>query len=376
MDKETRKRNEETALTIFVLVHEKNRGYKWTDSTLDALCKSAKREKVSLVLINSPEEAKRLCAPDDCVIVCGVDREWLLQSVNNLLLLGVKVVLLENQTKDCFEGVNRIHFCQDILIDNCVRFLKEKGRTSPALFGVQLNDASDSEKALRFAKMFPKEDIYWVYDTPRKSFEAFFEHIEKYDSVICVNDIMAVLLLKFCKEQKIEVPNQLCVMGNGNLVIGMYTSPTITTADYDRQESASIIIRFCRDILKNCLVQSADLRFNLSIVERGSTGNFEKTEPSSDFRCKRFFGEETGKMVDFSEYETVKKLDRCLTDLTNVEFSVLKMLVGGDTYEEMANKIFLSVDTVKYHVKKLYRIFGVSKRVQLEELFENYGIKL
>ncbi len=53
--------------------------------------------------------------------------------------------------------------------------------------------------------------------------------------------------------------------------------------------------------------------------------------------------------------------------LSERELEVLRCLAGGLTYEEAGKQLFLSLNTVQFHVKSIYRKLLVSKRVQAIE---------
>ena len=42
-------------------------------------------------------------------------------------------------------------------------------------------------------------------------------------------------------------------------------------------------------------------------------------------------------------------------DLSQREKEVLKLLADGYNYQEIADKIFISVDTVRHHIRNIYR---------------------
>jgi len=58
-------------------------------------------------------------------------------------------------------------------------------------------------------------------------------------------------------------------------------------------------------------------------------------------------------------------LDTSKLSFTSREEEVLKELADGRTYKEIADKLFVSVNTVKYHVKNIYRKAGASSKVRM-----------
>ncbi|MCC6568900.1 MAG: AAA family ATPase [Anaerolineales bacterium] len=54
-------------------------------------------------------------------------------------------------------------------------------------------------------------------------------------------------------------------------------------------------------------------------------------------------------------------------NLTDRELDVLKLLASGESYNEIGQKLFLSLNTVQFHIKSIYRKLLVNKRMQAVE---------
>ncbi|MBR5402493.1 MAG: helix-turn-helix transcriptional regulator [Treponema sp.] len=52
------------------------------------------------------------------------------------------------------------------------------------------------------------------------------------------------------------------------------------------------------------------------------------------------------------------------TTFTEMEKDILRLLEQGKTYDEIAEVFFISVNTVRYHIKKIYPKLGVSSASQ------------
>jgi LuxR family transcriptional regulator, maltose regulon positive regulatory protein len=50
--------------------------------------------------------------------------------------------------------------------------------------------------------------------------------------------------------------------------------------------------------------------------------------------------------------------------LSDRELEVLKLLAAGESYKEIGQKLYLSLNTVQFHIKSIYRKLSANKRVQ------------
>ncbi|MGY0391370.1 LuxR C-terminal-related transcriptional regulator [Bizionia sp. KMM 8389] len=57
-------------------------------------------------------------------------------------------------------------------------------------------------------------------------------------------------------------------------------------------------------------------------------------------------------------------------NLTERQLDIVKLLKEGKTNKEIGNELFISENTVKYHLKAIYEILGVSSRVMLRENYK------
>ena len=58
-------------------------------------------------------------------------------------------------------------------------------------------------------------------------------------------------------------------------------------------------------------------------------------------------------------------------DLTSRESEVLELIAAGKTNKEIADALFISINTVKYHVKKVYEKLQVSNRKEAYQIVQS-----
>lgn len=74
------------------------------------------------------------------------------------------------------------------------------------------------------------------------------------------------------------------------------------------------------------------------------------------------------------EHATQGARARRTDDLSQREREVLALLALGRPNHEIAHELFLSIDTVKTYVQRIFRKLGVSNRTQAAMLATNYGV--
>ena len=84
------------------------------------------------------------------------------------------------------------------------------------------------------------------------------------------------------------------------------------------------------------------------------------------------------KSVDFKEIE--KELNRPAVyekcnHLSHIDFEIIKGFCNGKTYKVMADKLYMSVSSVQYHIKKIIRLTGLDpkNKADLKKIVEIYG---
>ena len=184
--------------------------------------------------------------PSSYLIVIGTDSEWLNEVFMHLTPLCLRIILIDGNISRTYNNINKLLFNQNLFIERILELLKNHGRRNTAFFGSQKFDTSDETKASTFAQHVSPDDVFYFTNDINSCFDSFLKRLDRYDSVICANDLIAVYLTKRCRENNISIPQQLFLIGNGDLWISSHITPTLSTWSYDREAMVIMAVQICK----------------------------------------------------------------------------------------------------------------------------------
>lgn len=313
----------------------------------------------------------------DVFFLLGVDLKWIDSVIEYIENPRLHIVLLFGESARYKSEVSHINFDNHSAIKEIIEMLCSKNRTRPAFFGVQKNDTADIDKANTFAMQYSSDNIYHVDADIEECFQRLYNRISEYDSIICSNDIIAVYLCKRCRECGIDIPKQLYVVGNGGLLISDSVSPRLTTVSYNWESMADIALLTAQGIINATNLSSFDIKIKMHIVDRESTDGTDegKISESLYYTTYRNVYSHSGEDIDENIRE-IEKIDSFLSSLSVLDKSIVRMLINDHTYENISNQLFITINTTRYHVKKLYKFLEIHTVQELKEIVNKYKVVL
>lgn len=356
-----------------VIIDSKTADFKWFKNLYNCICDFAKRHKISLHILKNLEECHSL--PNGSIIILlGNNHEWLEAVEKTVCFKNITVVLMIGYGNFTNNKTISIRYDMNLTMKRSISLLKEKGRLKPACFGIQLKDSADLIKAEAFATQFGRNDIYYDENGMEKCFEDFLGNINRYDSVICSNDIMALFLQKKCKENNILIPEQLHILSIGNLWISSHTTPSISTFEGDMKTMVEVLWRILGEKGSNDFYSKVDVLLEPKLIRRESTGDSpENTKAKKNDRYSPILNFDQD--LD-SQVMRIRDLDSVFSSFSQIETDILSELINNKSYNEIANQYFISTDTVKYHIKKVYSRLEIHNRKELAAIVNEYNIIL
>ena len=259
---------------------------------LEGIMSQAKKNDYTVILGNSKEseaEEKKLIY------------QFLQQKVDGILMSLAQDTSKFDHLKDVienktilvlFDKLARTINCSKVYVDDkkggfkATRHLIKKGCTKIAHFRGDLNPQNSIDRylgyreALSFHKIkfdpnkvliSRKGSIKEGYLLAKKLYESGI----KIDGLFCVTDMVALGAIRFFKERKINVPNDICVIGFSKTMVGNFVNPSLSTVDQKASKMGKMAMKLFlseEKILKTeKRLENQSLQLKTKLIKREST---------------------------------------------------------------------------------------------------------
>ena len=366
------KKNKVAQITL--LVHSQIAVFEWGKVIIDLFAAQAYKNVFKLNTVFDLSEVTDFNSP---VMVLGVDSVWLDSVLEELNSKKCRTILFYGTAHKNYEYVSHISSGQGVSTKKAIQLLSERGRMCPALFGIQKNDTSDQIKANVFSEHFPVQDVYCVESGISECFDRFFSNLGKYDSVICANDVMAIYLISRFRELGMDIMDKLYLVGNGNLWLGAHVTPSITTFCSNSCATVQLALQICSILREFDDLDTIDASISTQLIPRESTADVcnQECTDSLSAQARNAYVEPRDKLL-CSELWEIVTLDRKLSACSKDQLSVLSAWISGASIDRIAESLYISDNTVRYHLKSLYRLLNIHSKSELLQIANKYGLTL
>lgn len=192
----------------------------------------------------------------DGIIICS--SSYSAEQGRQLFENGFPIVVVNHQGAENF---NYSIFHDDIDGSRQItRYLIQQGHTRIAYLGNSLSGRTTLDRLTGFQVeleaaniSIPEGYIHHVAGSDPYLGQASLQHYLSLPrpptAIVCFNDMLAIGLLKGCRESSITVPDELSVTGFDNITFSAYTCPSLTTFDQPKQSIGAEAARFLLKLL-------------------------------------------------------------------------------------------------------------------------------
>lgn len=346
---------------VYMLVEQQFVDYPWCQRALRGICEEGRKKRITVREIQDLSQAQ----PGwHCVLLVGASARWIEMMTQNARNRGLYPIALSNQKNNSFgQSVSSvmmdIHSSMQIAVD----YLHSLGRDRLAMFGANPSASSDPWRIQRFQELTGRaEHVFQIQPTMEDAFNRFYAVIEEYDGVICASDYAAVSLVSRLRERGYDIPEQLYIIGYGDMFLSRLSKPSITSISDDYENFGRAALSICSLVEKNETISVINILLHSRLHIRQTTGNcpYIPTNHSTaepQLPENQFFRD--------PEISGLARLETLFNQCDETDFTLLQLLLQDASYASLAKQCYISETAAKYRVKKMQKICGVSSREEL-----------
>lgn len=305
----------------------------------------------------------------DCIFIIASDREWIISAITQLNKNGINPILICNQSEK-LSGCIYSCVCSDInaSMKNLLDTLRAKDKSRIALYGINTDSISDISRVDSLlnwrSEYFKTMKIFVNNGSLQNCFDEFYTHINEFDAAICANDFAAVSLLKNLEKTDSKRLNDFSIISCAKTQISNCCNNRILSLNmnFDQYGEAAIYVY---DALKKHPYLSGLTARVLWSLESNTVYEDKKNISLNLTLSKDAFYED-------KELSEMLIVDKILNFSDEVEKKIIDCLLNDNTYEQIADKCFLTVGGVKYRIKKIISSSGAADKAQIINLLKKY----
>ena len=251
-------------------------------------------------------------------------------------------------------------------------------RTRVALFAVSLESPADKLKTDAFLSyksksgdQFNQKDVFYFRGMTKSTCESFISVCSDYDAVIGTNDVSTAILLQNLKAHGINVPEDIFVASFGDTSLSKSTTNELTLALLDCYSVGMQAAKMCVALTKATNISSSVIRLRCEIDVKRSTDNIARNKARTHVASESTQTPASSFFADPHVNEIVVA-ERLLEKCDSLDLEIMRSLLKKEKYIDIADKLHVSENTVKYRIKRLLNFAHLDSRSKLTELMKSY----
>jgi len=359
-----------TPMLIPVLTEPDFQSYLWARQTLDGISQEAARRKYRLEMLDARTyeslnydilfgKERRM------LIVIGTSVTWMPKALAFFNAKGIESIFISYDPAETslpagmvrMDYVGAIHHLLTYLTEDC-------GRRRIAMYGYNPDSSADNIK-LRFFRRWnergeqtAEESVFVNLADLEACYNSFRPHAERFDAVICANDIAAVSLLSRLGKDGIRVPEDLFVTAFGDSRIAERTDPPLTIATLDFPEVGRQAVLLFSYLCRTPATSSLSSRVRSRLIVRSSTAGIPDTTANSIPREDADAFESSFNFYSDPEAERLLRAETLLNACDNTDLKLMDSLMKGASLDSLEQELFLTASALQYRKRRLMNIAG------------------
>lgn len=230
-----------------------------------------------------------------------------------------------------------------------------------ALYGVNPSSSSDHSKLLAYKKWYQQyrnhqcSMVFYNYASLAECYQTARGALNRFDAVICTNNIVASSFVQHAWEDGIAIPDDLYVAAMTDSLLLQHLSVPVTAVSPDYMQigkQAVMLYAFLSHQKGNSRV-SISVPFRFSIRESTDLMPWTQEVEEDQFQIPN-----TAPEPDFYSDPDVllfSKADRLMNIYDDTDIKFIRGLMSGNTYDQISQNTYLTIDSLKYRKKRMMK---------------------
>ena len=336
----------------------------WHQKIFTGLTNNLKKKKIDFCCVNDISHIKN--DGYNYLFILGTNILWLNENIVKCRNSDIHPIVLSGASnRSIIKGKYSI-VCSDIQksMNTILKNLKNNGMTKCALYGVNSASLLNATQMKCFLEneYIPacENDVFFNNGSLNMCYEEFLKKSDNYDCIISINDFATVSLFK----NRSELKNNYMIAGYGGGFLSKQYSSDLMLVSLNYEDFGKAALSAYDIIRSNKGIDKVDI-YVKHTVSPERTDEKDHYDPENRNICnadEKFYNdEETSKLL-----KTEKMFHFC----DEMDYIILALMAKDMSYEEIADSLFCSVNTVKYRVKKIKETCNCKSKAQLMGLIK------
>ncbi len=335
----------------------------WCKQILQGLKNELKKRRIEYSVVFELDDINS----DNIFFVIGSDYKWMSDYVAKVNYYGITPILIFNQSNHIISG--RYHSVSSDIggsILALVKWLKNREKNNICLYGVNPESISDISRNQSYAKNLEMGKTFYNNGSLENCFKSFISCNECFDAVICTNDFAAISLVKNLIKHNAEMLQRLDIISCSQSSISAYFGDYIKSININLTSLGTNAYQVARTAQngENISEISLTVKWNMEFDDENITRLFE----DGDIAPNAFYED--------AELSNLMKLDMLVDSFDNTDKNIIRLLMSGDTYSDIAEACYTTERNVKYRVKQYLKKCNVNSRKEFIDFLNEYHIKI
>lgn len=362
-------------MPIFLCYDPKKRNTSWTQEKYRSMTNEFAKRRIKYFSIYSPEELKKHLDEykDETSSIVFFpsyegERKYLFDRYKNF---SINRIIFSHQDVDVAE-TNFSYIMSDFYGDMeiAISHLKEKGCKKIALFNANPTSYHDRMRIETYKKLIFHEPL--IFTTDNKIYPAIEQILkcdERIDAILCINDFVAFCLMLVLDNWDKNWREKLLLLSFSGSILSNLCMPSLSSISFNYTDGGKEVATIHKTLEKNTRMAYMHIVMSSQLSARETT---ELENP-----CGMVFS-------DYGEYNYDKiktviapqhkcmLLEKLLAILDDSDLAIIHGLIEGATLSEIATRLYLTRDTIKYRVKKIREYLKCNSLAELSGFLKKW----